>query len=307
VRLRVQPWHLVAGLVLICIAAVAGVYRFRTRGEADPAQMVSYLPTKNAVVAYIDFDAIRRAGILNMVAGSKAAEELEYQQFVGQTLFDYRQDLDAAALSFAGDQVFLVLRGRFHWKNLMDYVVRQGGLCHNGYCAMDGSRRNRRISFYPIRPNLMAMAVGKNDEAAYSVGRNSGRLALSPPDQPIWIVVPAVAVKDASTIPDAVKPYASALKNADEVVLSISPREDHLQLSVKVTCKDAIAASSLLVDVENATSALRKMINGERQMPGPGDLRSVLIGGAFRRDDRRVYGEWPISRAFVDSVTSEAY
>lgn len=269
--------------------------------------MVSYLPTNNAIVVYIDFDAIRRAGILNMVAGSKAAEELEYQQFVGQTLFDYRQDLDAAALSFTGDQVFLVLRGRFHWKNLMDYVAHHGGFCHNSYCAMEGSRPNRRISFYPLRPNLMAMAAGKDDLAAYRVARNSGRLALSPPSQPVWILVPAAAVKSAGAIPEAVKPYASALQNAEEVILSVGPSEDHLALSLKVTCKDTVSASALLVDVESATNALRKTINDQHPAPGPGDMRSVLVAGQFRRDDRRVYGEWPIPRAFVDSITAAPY
>ena len=73
-------------------------------------------------VVYMDVAAIRRSGILNMLAGSKAAEEPEYRQFVDQTKFDYRQDLDAVAAAFKDGQVFLALRGRFHWKNLADYA-----------------------------------------------------------------------------------------------------------------------------------------------------------------------------------------
>jgi hypothetical protein len=269
--------------------------------------MVSYLPTHNAIVLYIDFNAIRRTGILEMVAGTKAAEELEYQQFVDQTLFDYRQDLDAAALAFKDDEVFLVLRGRFHWKNIMDYALHQGGACHNGFCTVNGSRPERRISFYALKPNLMAMASGKDDYGAHQVSRNTGALALAPPIQPVWILVPAAAVKNTAALPDAAKPYALALRNAEEVIFSIGPQQDHLELSLKVTCKDAVSASSLLVDLESTTNALRKMIGREQKTPGPGDLTSVLASGSFSRNELRVYGEWPIPRAFVDSITGDSF
>ena len=306
-RLRLQPWQLAAGLIILCAAAVFGIYRLRTRGGVQPAEMTSYLPTNNAVVVYIDFESMRRSGILNLLSGSKAAEELEYQQFVDQTLFDYRQDLDAAAVAFKEDQVFFALRGRFHWKNLMDYTVRRGGACHNSFCAVEGSKPLRRISFYPLKPDLMAMAVSKDDLAAYQVARNSGRLAVSPPSQPVWILVPAAALKNAGSLPDAARPYAAALRNTEEVLFSVGSRRDQLQLSLQVACKDAISASALLVDLENATNALRKMIARQHQEPNPGDLTGVLAAGVFRREDRQVFGEWPIPRAFVDSITRESY
>jgi hypothetical protein len=307
VRLRIQPWQLAAGLVLLCAGAVFGIYWFRLRGNLDPAEMISYLPTRNAIVVYVDFDAIRRAGILQMVAGSKAAQELEYRQFVDQTLFDYRQDLDAAALAFKDDQVFLAVRGRFHWKNIMDYAVHQGGTCHNGFCSLEGSRPQRRISFYALRPNLMAMASGKDDYGAYEVNRNSGALAATPSDQPVWMFVPVAAIRNAGGLPDSIKPYASALRNADEVIFSLGSRDDHLELSLKVTCKDTVSASALLIDLESATNALRKEIEREQKKPEPGELTGVLVSGMFSRNDRSVYGEWPIPRAFVNTIAGEAY
>jgi hypothetical protein len=45
----------------------------------------------------------------------------------------------------------------------------------------------------------------------------------------------------------------------------------------------------------------------EHQQPDPADLSAVLVAGSFRRDDRRVYGQWPIARAFVDAVTGGSY
>ena len=280
---------------------------YRTRGGANPADLVAYLPTDNAVVVYIDADAIRRSGILNMIAGSKAAEELEYQQFVDQTLFDYRQDLNAVAVAFKEHQVFIAARGNFHWKNLMDYALQQGGMCRNSFCTAPGSRPSRRVSFYPLKPNLMALAVSSDDLGAYSVARRPGKLALDPPNQPLWMLVPAVALKDQDALPSGTKPFASALQNAEQILFSVGTDSGQLQLSLQVTCRDVPAASKLLVDFQNTTDTLRKWIAREHQQPNPADLSGVLVAGTFHRDDRRVYGQWPIPRALVDALTGEAY
>ena len=60
-----------------------GIYWLRDREEqCGPSDLVGYLPTANASVIYIDVDALRRSGILELLAGSKTAEEPDYQQFV---------------------------------------------------------------------------------------------------------------------------------------------------------------------------------------------------------------------------------
>jgi hypothetical protein len=307
VRFRFQPWQLAVLLAALCAALTGGIHLYRIRGGSNPSDLVAYLPTDNASIVYIDAGAIRRSGILNMIAGSKAAEELEYQQFVDQTMFDYRQDLDAAAVAFKDGQVFLAARGTFHWKNLMDYAVRQGGSCHNSFCTVPSSRPSRRISFYPLKPDLMALAISQDDFAAYSIVRKPGKPAVDAPNQPLWMLVPAMALKDADALPAGTKPYASALQNAEQILFTVGPDSDHLQLSLQVTCRDAPAASKLLLDFQNTTETLRKWIAREHQQPNPADLSGVLVAGTFHRDDRRVYGQWPIPRAFVDSLTKEAY
>lgn len=293
--------------MVVCAVAVAGLYLYRSRGGGTPSELVSYLPAANATELFIDVDAIRRSGILNMLAGSKAAEEIEYKKFVDETLFDYRQDLDAVAAAFKDGQIFLALRGRFHWKNLMDYAIHQGGSCHNGFCVAPGSRPSRRISFYALKRDTMAMAISTDDFAAYQVNRKSPALTLTPPTQPIWAIVPILALKNADSLPAGTKPYISALGNADEAVFALGPEGDHLQLALNVTCRDAQSASTLLVNLEDATSTLRKVIAREHPQPSPADLSAVLVAGSFRRDDRRVYGQWPIARAFVDAVAGGAY
>jgi hypothetical protein len=304
VRLQV-----VAVLVASCALAAVGIYWFqRTHSVARPADLVVLLPTSNASVVYIDVDAMRRSGILNLVAGSKAVEDADYQQFVDETKFDYRQDLDAIAAAFKDGRVYFALRGRFHWKNLKDYAARQGGSCHGEFCVVAGSQPNRRISFYPLKRDLLAMAIGPDDFAAYQVARQSGTLPLEPPKDPVWALIPAGAWKEMEALPESVKAYVPALQNAEQIVLSVSADPaNQLQLGVRVTCKDPAAASVLLAQFEGTTNALRQVLSKVNKKPDPGDLSGVLVAGTFRRNERQVNGTWPVPKEFVDAITGGAY
>ncbi len=307
-RFRFQPWQLAVVLVVLCAAAVAGIYKYRVRGGSNPAGMMAYLPTANATVVYLDVAAIRRSGLLNMIAGSKAAQELEYQQFVEETRFDYRQDLDAIAATFKDGQVFLALRGRFHWKNLMEYAKNQDGSCRNSYCIMPASQPGRRISFYPIHPDLMAMAVSKDDFAAYQIMLKSGKLAVPPFSQPVWMLVPASALRNLDSLPPGTRPFASALlEGTNEIVFTIGQDGDRLALSLNVLCRDAQTASTLLESFEKTTATLRKWIEREHQQPNAADWSGLLVAGSFRRENERVFGQWPLSRAFVAAQFSDSF
>jgi len=306
VRLRFQPWQIATALALAGALAtlVAPQLLKRTSGKTN---LVVYLPATNASVVYIDVDGLRRSGMLDMLAGSKTAEEPEYQQFVSETQFDYRRDLDAMAAAFRDGHVYFALRGRFHWKNLSDYAAHQGGSCHNNFCVLPGSQPNRRISFYPLEPDLLAMAIGPDDFAAYQIKRQADAVAIPAPGQPIWAIVPAAALEHSGMLPDSAKPYLSALQGADQIVFSVGPDAGHLQLALHVTCKDAAAASALLANFQGATSTLRQWINQAHQPANPADLTGLLVAGAFRRDDRQVYGQWPIPKAFLDAIAGGSY
>ena len=306
-RLRFHAWQLAALLAVVCCAVIAGLYWYRTRGGTSPAELVAYLPLSSATTVYVDVDAVRRSGLLNRITGSKAAEEIEYKQFVDATLFDYRQDLDAVAAEFHAGQVYFALRGRFHWKNLMDYAAHQGGSCKNGYCVMAGSRPDRRISFYALRSNTMALAVAADDYAAYQIARKPASLNLTPPAQPLWAVVPAEELARADSLPAGVRPYIAALKNAEQIVFAVGPSGDHLELALNVTCRDARSASALLENFDGATNQLRSWTAREHPKPDPADFTAVLLGGSFHRDDRRVLGTWPLPRGFVEAVAGGAF
>jgi hypothetical protein len=305
---RFQLWRLVALSLIACALAGAGIYWVRARQAARPSGLVGYLPTAHASVIYIDMDALRRSGILGMVMGSKTAEEPDYQQFVRETKFDYSHDLDAVAAALKDGRVYFALRGRFHWNSLRDYAVGQGGSCHNDFCVVAGSQPNRRISFYPLKPDLMAMAIAPDDFAAYQITSGSGQPALKTPKEPAWALIPAADLQKMDALPAAAKAYVPALGSAEQIVFSISAdRTSQLQLGLSVTCKDPAAASALLTQLEGTTKALRELLARQRPKPQPGDLSGVLVAGSFRREERQVYGAWPIPKAFVDAIAGSAY
>jgi hypothetical protein len=302
---RLQVRQVVAVLVLACALVAGGIYWARAHRAAGPSNLVLYLPAANASVIYIDVDALRKSGILNLVAGSKALEDADYKQFLSDTKFDYRQDLDTVAAAFKDGKVYFALRGRFHWSNLKDYAVRQGGSCHDEFCVLPGSQPTRRISFYPLQQDVMAMAIGPDDFGAYQVSSKAQGLAPVPPKEPVWALIPAIELQRMDSLPAAARAYVPALQGAEQIVFSVSADANkQLQLGVQATCKDPTAASTLLAQFENITNALRQELAKAHQKADPADLSGVLVAGSFRRSDREVYGAWPIPRALLDALAA---
>src|SRR5271170_4671116 len=113
---KFQPWHLAAFAIVVC-AGVAWLVHSRS-GLNDAARLVEFLPPDRSTHVYIDVDALRRSGLLDLVAGSKASESPDYRSFVEQTRFNYRTDMDAVAAAFLNGNEYFAVRGRFDWKRL---------------------------------------------------------------------------------------------------------------------------------------------------------------------------------------------
>jgi hypothetical protein len=304
-----QGRHVVALLVLACAAlAAGGIYWFRTPKISPPSNLVDYLPSANASLIYVDVDAMRRSGILALVAGSKAAEDPDYQQFVNATKFDYRQDLDAIAGAFKDGRIYFALRGRFHWDSLKNYATSQGGSCHNDYCVVPGSQPDRRISFYPLQSGVMAMAIGPDDFAAYQVTPQTAKSKVTPPKDPMWAIIPAGSIQNMGSLPAVAKAYVPALQSAQQIEFSMhADSSNQLQLGIQISCKDAVAASALVTQLDAITKAFRQELEKTHRKPDPADLTGVLVAGTFRRTEREVSGGWTIPKAFVDAMASGAY
>ena len=267
--------------------------------------MIACLPRSGNVTVYLDIRALRASGILDMVAGSRTAEELEYQQFVEGTGFDYRRDVEALAASFSGRNAWLVLRGNFNWKKIDSYVAAQGGACRNTVCRIT-TANHRFISLVPLRNNLMAIAFAGDNSAVLDITPRRSAEGAEEPDKPIWISVAGPTLRDVSVVPTGAQSFVSPLESAENIVLSAGAEGDQTKLDLNVLCASESSASDLLVKLEGATNMLRKMLEREKQEPNRADLSGLLTGGTFRREQRRVYGSWPLYREFLASLASGA-
>lgn len=303
-RYRPQPWQLAAILIVLCAAALAVGFYMRSRGDFTAAELAAGLPQSGGVVVYIDVRALRGSGVLDLLMGSRVAEESDYRSFVEESGFDYREDLDSVIASFQSDSVYALVKGRFDFASLKRYTEKQGGNCHNGFCRMPASRQDRQISFRPLKRNLLAMAVSTDQSAAWKVAYpRTGKDASAVPAQPVWVSLPDSTLKDEASLPAGTRLFAKALGDAERVTLALGWQGDRFEAVLDAACKNPQAAAVLHRQLEGITKVMRDYITRSNQAPNPRDLSGVLTAGLFEQRDRYVHGRWPIDRQFLESIS----
>ncbi len=286
-------------------AAFFGWRRLREDSAlATPAGLLARLPTQDAVVLSVDFAALRRGGILDVLAASKTPEEPDYQVFVRNAGFDYKRDLDSALLAFAPDGVFFLVRGRFDWKKLQVYARQQGGSCYNELCRMAGSTPARRISFMPLQPDLMALAVGTDDLAASRLQQPGPQRPIEAPPEPVWLSAPSSALKKRDALPAGARALTSAMSEAERVTLTLGPQGQAFEARLEALCRSPHEAALLTEQLEKATAALRDAISRDKNKRESSDLSAVLTAGVFNQSDRKVFGRWAVGKSFLEGLAS---
>ena len=272
------------------------------RADATAEELLLHLPQDPGVTLGIDLQALRRNGLLAALAGLGTTEEPEYQAFVKDTGFNYETDLDYALAWFGKQGTFLLLRGRFDWPRLREYAISQKGSCLNTFCDLEGSTPDRLISFFPLRRNVMAMAVSPAAGAAWELANTKPKdPSREAPPQPVWLTVPSAVLRDAQNLPAAVRPFSQALEGTEQVQLSMTLGLERLELLLDVTCRTPNEAASMSSQLEQATRLLRAVLPDSKQ-PDPTGLAAVLAKGAFRSQGQKVSGRWPIDRAFFEGI-----
>lgn len=267
--------------------------------------LLNRMPTRDALTFYIDVDALRRGGILQLLEGSKASEDPDYQTFVQKTSFDYREDLDSVLAAFTPSDKYILARGRFTWKSLRSYATANGGNCLTAVCRMPGSTPDRRISFFPLQSGLMAMAVGKYESAVLELTKSPSGPPAEVPAAPFWISVPSALLKSGQLLqdlPEGTKMFTRGMERAEKVVLTFAPEGHLLAMGLEVRCLNEQDAVEVASQLSGATLTLRQMMEREHQKPGPADLAGFLAGGSFRTEGRTVFGHWPAERAFIQTI-----
>jgi len=306
VRPRLPPWLLLLLLAALCAGLVALVARFRDRSQSRAA-LLERLPAEDAVLLYIDFTAFRQAGLLSLLETSDPVQEPEYRAFREGSGFDYLRDLDWVLGSLGPAGAYFLLQGRFDWNTLKEYVTRQGGVCYNTLCRTTGSAPDRKISYCPLQPRLMALAVARDEFAVTRLLRpNPGPRPAAWPGRPAWLFVPASRLRQFETLPASARPLAQALEVTEGLLLAAGPRGGELEITLEASCRGAPEASSLVVHLQRLTALLSHSLAAEGKQPDPRDLSGVLTAGAFHARDRQVLGRWPVPRAFLEALAGGA-
>jgi hypothetical protein len=289
---------------MVCVATIGIVTYLRFRAVERPAERLARSAHPDAVLLHLDFDALRRAGVLNAIAGNRVTEEPEYKLFVQQSGFDYRQDLDSVTAAFHDGEMLVLARGRFQWRTLRDYIAAQQGNCLNAFCRMGGSQPDRYISFFPMRSDTMALGVGTDKWAAAKLQRKrGGPLPFVIPDRPVWLRIPASVLRRDGELPAGARLFAKAMQDSEEVTLSLDRLNVGLGAFLDATCKTPEAASLLVTQLQGITKLLRDLLAKEGKTANSRDLSGVLVGGAFRAEGRMVHGTWSVPADFIEALT----
>lgn len=290
-------------LASLILAAAIGVpyYFWRTMRTMTAQQLIESLPQARSTRVFINVDALRRAGLLDLIAGSKSAEDPDYKTFVAQTGLDYRTDLDAVAAAFSEGNTYLALRGRFAWTKLAAYAQSHGGKCASPVCSMPATRPGYFISFLLLRAQVLAMAVSTDERGVNMIGPQDWRKPPALPSEPVWISVPSFALSD-TNLPAGTHAFLEPLSEAQDVTFAVGSAPKGFQLRLEAVCATPEIAELMTRRLSASTDLLKKMLERDHMTANPNDLSGVLTAGSFSQQKERVTGTWPMERGFIESL-----
>ncbi|HEY1757549.1 MAG TPA: hypothetical protein VGG72_19405 [Bryobacteraceae bacterium] len=312
-RFRFRPWHLAVALVLVVLAAV-GLVEWRRSRLYDASRLMQTLPVDGAVKVYIDVQQLRKGGLLESLAGPKAAEDPDYRHFAEQIGFDYRTDLDAVAAVFVHGDFYAAVQGHFDWKRLADYAESQHGTCINGLCSLSSDQPDRKISFYLLADNVLALAISDSPQGAGMVEPSNGKKGITVPSAAFWISAPGTDFKGLKNAPTGTQAFLTPLATAREASFSVqagsvqggSPAGNKtFEIRMDVACASPDSAAALAKVFSSTTDLLRRLIVGQGSAPKRTDLTAVLVSGRFETHESSVTGFWPMDRRVIESLVSD--
>jgi hypothetical protein len=304
-RIQSKPWLVLLLLAWGIFGAMRGLDSYRHRFVRSDSEMFAFLPQGDETRFYVNAEALRRAGVLGLLAGAGRAEEADYRVFLRETHFDYTRDIRAVAGAAGGAQILLIVRGQFDWSRLRAYAAAHGGSCAGELCYAPTSKAGRWASFYPIQPDVMALAVSPNRSAAQALRGSKGAAGQFSTVQPVWVELSQSVLKDPGSLPLALRIFVMALESADSVILSLKPAEGadaQFQLELNARCATAAAAQAMRNQLEIDTKMLKLALVREHAPAGPADLTGLLTAGTFYVVDDHVTGRWPIRKELLKAL-----
>lgn len=306
-RPKLHPIVLLLLVGALCAAVLAGLAWYRGRKVATLADLVRHLPEDERAMLFVDLRPLRATGLLSPLLNAvKITDEPEYKAFVVETGFDAERDLDAVLVAFHKDNTYFLVLGRFQWGRLQQYAVTQGGSCRNAFCQLQGSTPERLVSFFPLRRDLLALAVGRDQWAALALMQRHSNTSSLVPRGLVWLSSSSAWLHERLETPAVVGLFSQTLASADRLLLWAEPAAAGLEARLEVACRSEKEAAALAAQLRAAATILqsgRSSAGGGQSASG---LAAVLSRGSFEHSGRRVFGRWEVQYAALISLVGES-
>lgn len=264
--------------------------------------MLAQLPVPGGPTLFIDVSALRNAGLVDLIAGTGAVEDPEYARFVAATGFDYRRDLDAAAVLFRSGNMLLILRGRFDLHRLSDFARSNGGRCAGDLCSLQGSSPERQISWMPTGHRLLGLAVSPDPLAAALLAGPAQPLRANIPASPLWLELPGDALRPTGGLPESGALLLNSIAGAQNARFTAVPAASAFEVHLEASFESAAQASSSLERLQQNTATIKQLLEKASGSRDSYVLASILAAGAFRTDGKTVRAAWPVSSRLLESL-----
>ncbi len=156
----------------------------------------------------------------------------------------------------------------------------------------------RRISFFPVRTSVMALAVSNDADAAFHLQESKVVPHAEIPADPVWSLIPVAELKKNGSLPPVARAFLVALDGAQSVVLAAGPEGKSVVVRLDAACAGPAQAAALTNQLRDITAHLRDAAG----TPDPKDLGGVLAAGAFEQKEAHVLGRWPVEHEFLESL-----
>ena len=166
---------------------------------------------------------------------------------------------------------------------------------------MQGSTPDRRISFLPLRPDTIALAVSTDDLAATRLTHIGAKITDPLPPGPVWLTIPGTVLRQPGGLPAGLRVVFSGLVQADRVIFTAGASATGVEVRMDAACKSETDARILVSQLENSVSLLKDA--AARNQADTSPLSNVLMGGSFTQAGARVTGKWPLGKDLIDTLT----
>jgi hypothetical protein len=305
-----------AAAILVVLVAGAGGWWLGTH-RSGPARLLSRLPGENLLLLYADFAQARQTRALEPLVRSQVATGADYGGFVRETGFDYQRDLDAAAVAYLPDRVYIVAQGRFDSGRLRQYAVAQGGGCSGTAlerpCWMPASQPGRKISYLLLEPGLLALATAPEPDAvlaltalppptAESLGQAVA--ALNPRRALVWLTASPAGLDHVSR--QATSPnlglFSRPLANAQRLYLFLNDRSPNLEISLQAVCASEAQATEMRQLLQGLHNFLGGLLRGARGTSQPNEWERVLASAQIEQKAATVHASWTLDSVVLERL-----